>query len=577
VLYLAEVVQKKGFMGNKSELKLLAFQKGEQWSAAGSDDLLAAEEANNHKDGALVLVDVVGSGADRKIKRIQEGTRQIVQMLQSYSRQQEKSKSQEEEIQQWMESLTFQSQELNRRETELNRRETELEDRYAQLEQREQSAQNLDGKQQQVQESQAAMERFQQELQQRSQALERDRSQIEQERNSLEQQVAHLQQQLAQQQGQAALDPQQAAQLQQLVNQVATAGGDVSGFVPAVETCLQIVAVQESLLSDRWSQVEQERQSLSDLQGWVAQETQDLAQAWQQWHDRQAELDQARIAAQAGEWKRSQVAAIEQQLQGQVELRDRLGRLAEGELDLGDRVDVAALEAKPLPELQDLVNQLQRDLEKASRFVNDQEEELQLQHQTLDELNERIQQASEFDRLALENELADEREHYQTLNESLVGSRRNLQEREEFFRVHEMILCKRQGLSPKLADGAVDLSPAIAAVETQLAKLSEWKQQVATELASLEDGDVTQQLAALQQEQEALKTRDRELQAQRVHVGDLEGRLNITDHTVQPLQEQVTGLREHLESLVANLSSGGDSSERDHAVQQIQSILAALT
>ncbi|MEM9245133.1 MAG: hypothetical protein AAGA67_05265, partial [Cyanobacteria bacterium P01_F01_bin.153] len=87
MLYLAEVVQKRGLMGSKAELKLLACQKGDQWNAASNEPAIAVDDIGNHKDGSLVMVEVVGSGGDRRAQRIKEGARQLVTLLQSYSRQ----------------------------------------------------------------------------------------------------------------------------------------------------------------------------------------------------------------------------------------------------------------------------------------------------------------------------------------------------------------------------------------------------------------------------------------------------------------------------------------------------------
>ena len=105
------------------------------------------------------MVEVVGSGGDRRAQRIKEGARQLVTLLQSYSRQQEKSKSKEEEIQQWMESLTFQSQELNRR-------EMEMESRREELEQIQQESQNLERQRQEAGRLNQEIEHKNQELKQ---------------------------------------------------------------------------------------------------------------------------------------------------------------------------------------------------------------------------------------------------------------------------------------------------------------------------------------------------------------------------------------------------------------------------
>ena len=146
MLYLAEVQkQKTGFMGAaKAELKLLACQRADQsWNPVPGEEVISAslEEASKLSDGALVLADL--NPANRQVQRIQEAGRPLVGILQNFSRQLEKSKSQEEEIEQWKQSLTFQSQELNRR-------EMEMEARLEQLQQIEEDFERLEAQRQEI-------------------------------------------------------------------------------------------------------------------------------------------------------------------------------------------------------------------------------------------------------------------------------------------------------------------------------------------------------------------------------------------------------------------------------------------
>ena len=70
-------------------------------------------------------------------------------------------------------------------------------------------------------------------------------------------------------------------------------------------------------------------------------------------------------------------------------------------------------------------------MEKVARFVNDQEEELGWQCKAVEELEVKMAQASDFDRLTLEQELADEKEAKKMLDQTLVGQRRSLKERHQ--------------------------------------------------------------------------------------------------------------------------------------------------
>jgi hypothetical protein len=118
VLYLAEVQKKSGvFGGGKADLKLLACQRADSWSAVPNQEIVAAEEANSLNPGALVLVDLT---ANKQVQRLRQDTPgELLKILQSFSRQIDKYKKNSEEIEQWKESLIFQSEELQRREEEI--------------------------------------------------------------------------------------------------------------------------------------------------------------------------------------------------------------------------------------------------------------------------------------------------------------------------------------------------------------------------------------------------------------------------------------------------------------------------
>ena len=126
MLYLAEVQkQKGGLLGSSSKtgLKLLACQRKDQSWTTVSEETIGAEEASKLNDGVLVLVEINSS---HQVQRIQEAGHPLVNILQNFSRQLEKFKNKEQEIDQWKESLTFQAQEFNRREMEMETRLEEL-------------------------------------------------------------------------------------------------------------------------------------------------------------------------------------------------------------------------------------------------------------------------------------------------------------------------------------------------------------------------------------------------------------------------------------------------------------------
>jgi capsular exopolysaccharide synthesis family protein len=118
------------------------------------------------------------------------------------------------------------------------------------------------------------------------------------------------------------------------------------------------------------------------------------------------------------------------------------------DIQRSQRVDFSAtLEKMPLDELQKIVQKLKFDLDKAVRFVSEQERELASQRRRLASLEDKIDQASESEQLRLRLELVNEQEKKEMLEATLIGQRRNLQKREDIFNQHWQVLRSRQGTS----------------------------------------------------------------------------------------------------------------------------------
>jgi hypothetical protein len=113
------------------------------------------------------------------------------------------------------------------------------------------------------------------------------------------------------------------------------------------------------------------------------------------------------------------------------------------------------LEQLPLEQLQATVETLQKEWLKSSRLVREQEEELNLQSQTVRDMNEKLRSAgeyhrhaaSEYERLSLEVQLVDEEERKRLLDETLVGQRRKLLQQQEIVRHHLRVLEQRRSSS----------------------------------------------------------------------------------------------------------------------------------
>jgi hypothetical protein len=128
MLYLAEVKKKKeGLLGgSKTELKLLACQSSNKsWSPVVGEKKIGIDEAHHFGNGALVTVNFSKNWQIQG--KLESASHQLVKLLQDTAVIWEKFKNQQEEIEHWKQSLSYQLEELNRREEELERRLEQIE------------------------------------------------------------------------------------------------------------------------------------------------------------------------------------------------------------------------------------------------------------------------------------------------------------------------------------------------------------------------------------------------------------------------------------------------------------------
>jgi len=577
VLYLAEVQKQRsgfGLGGGKAELKLLACQRGEHnWSAVPGDDAIPVEEANKFNDGTLVLVEL---SASKQVQRIQEAARQLVSILQNFSRLQDKFKDKEEEIEQWKASLTFSSQELNRREMEMQAREE-------QLAQMEDELERLEAQRSEIENTRDEANRLREEV---------DRSRVEIE--TAWEQLRGEQQRVAQQQSQvpqgAVVDQQQTQRIQELMQKLGGAIASAQGVREQLNQSFGAVGAQQAILDQHWQQLEQKHSIAQQQQEEVDRQNQSLQNRWQEWYQSQDALAGARADLKGQQStlsaKQDQAQSVSLQVRAVEDLYQQLSRLASasGAAGTQQKVDVSSLEKMPVEELQGLVQHLQQDLEKVFRFVNDQEEELTLQRETIDELQGKIQAASEYDRMALENEMADEIESYQMLNETLVGQRLRLQEREDVLKQHQAVLWRRLGTAnaPKQG-GDMELGPIVAQLNTQRQQQSQELQRLENEIQQVREAisqmeaNVNRQNGEGEAKRYELKQFEQNLFNQKGAVAELWGRVKVYQEMLQPVQDNLNALRQKLEAVAGELDRVQErADEQDRVVSDLQQVLSDL-
>ncbi|MBW4564453.1 MAG: pilus motility taxis protein HmpF [Mojavia pulchra JT2-VF2] len=582
MLYLAEVQKQKGGLlttsllssSSKTELKLLACQRTDQnWSTV-SEEVVVAEEASKLNDGALVLVEL---NPNRQVQRIQEAGRPLVNILQNFSRQLEKFKLKEDEIDQWKQSLTFQAQEMNRR-------EMDMEARLEQLQQMEDDFQRLEAQKQEVETSREEMERLRQEIERNRQELEGAWEHLRGEQRRLEEYQADSQQ------GKV-LDEEQSRVLSELLDRLSSRVAPTEVVRENLHLAIELVERQQATLNQHWQQMEQQRTVATQKQQEVDSLSQTLCDRQDVWQQAQSSLEhqtadlKVNIAVLASKQEYAQL--LKEQLRNQEDLYKQIQSLAitSGNVVLSQPLDLKALENLSIEELQKLVQDLQEKFDIDSSFVHDQEQELKYKQQAIDELQQKIHQASDQDVINLEIELTEEQDLYQMLNQTLVGQRRNLLERQKLLKQHQCILLRRQGHSVANIeeDNKIDFGPLLLQSETQRQQQSQELQRLEREIEQMRTGIelaqsmIDNQSHDLQEKRQELKTMEENLQTLRTATAECWGQVNLYQEALQPIQDSLDGLRQKLQGMVDALAQVQETGDYQlQTISQMRHTLVSL-
>jgi len=574
VLYLAEVQkQKTGFMGAaKAELKLLACQRADQsWNPLPKEEFIPApsEEANSLNDGTLVLADL---NLQRQVQRLQEAGRPLVSILQNFSRQLEKFKSQEEEIAQWKQSLTYQSQELNSR-------QMEVEARLEELQQMEADFERLEAQRQEIEIAQEESQRLRDEVERHCRELEGAWEQLLGEQRRLQEQKM------------TGLEQEQTLQIQELLTRIEDGVPSAKALLLELDLSFEMVAKQQDLLNQQWQQLQEQRDSAHQQQQEVTSLTQALQNRHAEWQQAQSTLEQAKSDLQVQRsillTKQEQAQMLSMQLRQSEDLYQQIQRLIEESLDVevSQRVDVTAMEKIPLDQLQQLVQTSTNMLHKAERFVGEQEEELKFLQCTIAELQASLPHAVESSRQSLETELVEEQDRYRMLNETLVGQRENLRERQRALKQHQQVLWRRQGNSMEQGQQAQEnLKPILAQISTQKQQQSQELQELGRQIEQMRSSIQTA-LAAVESQSRSQEAQQQELQslgqnllALQTATAEKWGRINLYQEMLQPVQDCLDVLRQRLEAFKHNLAQvEAASHNQQQTIAQIRQTLAHAT
>ncbi|ELS04993.1 hypothetical protein Xen7305DRAFT_00047300 [Xenococcus sp. PCC 7305] len=560
--YLAEIQkQSKGFMGGfETKLKLLACQRNDRsWSVVPGNEFIENDDIGNLGDGALVIVNITNRQVQGKIET---AAKEMIVILQGFSRLLDKTKSQENEIEGWKESLTIQSEELSRR-------EIEMENRLEHLEQMEAESEKFEEQRQEIARARQEAEQIKTKFETKSQELEQAWEQLRGEQNLLTQKLRDSK----------LIDESQADEILTLLDSLKAETIPTESIQQKLQLAFKAIEEQQGFFAKYWQELSQNQQNIPKSQQECSQcesEFQQFQQDWEVCVSSTAQMtEKLQTAKKSLEIKQDLLNILASQEQAQTEIAesfDRMGIESSG-ANLGQQLDLKSLENTPLPELEEIVASLQKDLEKVAKFVSDQEEELSWQCKAVEELEQKINEASEFDRLSLEQELSEEKEAKKMLDKTLVGQRRSLKERHEILLQHSRILKRRQGIIDLDSElPTIDLEPIKRLVQNSKVKLQEKQQQINEEIHQIQL-EIEQLEVKIQQQQtntdnlrqEVMQKQDAWQQA-KVRFSQIQTKIDFYQKTLQPLQDTLNNLRQDLEELETSVVGDNQTEQSQNKV-----------
>lgn len=576
MLYLAEVQKQRGGLlsgAGKSELKLIACQRSDQSWTNVSDEMITADEASKLNDGALVLVELSPS---RQVQRIQEAGRPLVNILQNFSRQVEKLKVKEDEIDQWKQSLMIQVQELNRR-------EMEMESRWEQLQQLEEDFKRLDHKKHEVDTSQEEIKNLKAELARNKQELEGAWEHLRGEQRRLEEAKAGLQHG-------GVLDKAQSQRLKELLSRLSNNRISMGVLKESIQVAMKKVEKQQSHLTPHWQQLDMKRETAN-------QQEQEINELRRILSDRQSQLEvlesslegktiQFSVKKALVNSKQDLCNFLRGQIANQNNLRDKLNTYAanlehdEDEDNAVEKVDVELLRHLPLEELQRLVQEYQEKLDRDSVFVQEQEAELKYKQETIEELKKKVELAFGEELVNLEAELKDEQDLYQMLNKSVGGQRRSLGQRRKILKHHQTILRQRQGDGKETMTFYYDLDSIIFQVENERQQISEELGKFEVEIEQML-AEVTTVQGVIDSESQVVESKREEIKSLQEKISDMTkanlecwGRINLYQEFLQPIQDDLDAVLGELHNVYESLNQCQEIA--DHQFENITEMSQAM-
>ena len=571
MLYLAEIQkQTKGFMGGvETKIKLIACQRNDQSWSVVNNEFVTTDRAGDFGVGTLVALDL---GVNRQIQgQIESASQKIIGVLKNFSRLLEKTKNQEQEIEQWKESLTIQSEELSRQ-------KIEMETRFEQVEQMEEEFRQFEQQKEEIASAKAEAEQIKADFEAKSSELEGAWEQLRGQQQNLEEQLKESR----------VLDESQANKIQEQLTVLTNVTDSGTSLKSKLDSTANTLNSQQELLQPHWQNLDRYLENIHVRRQELEHKTAELEDKKQQVESLVNAISQTKqelgIEQKSLEAKQELSSFLQLQSSEQKSLLEMLSG-SQSDFAGVPKVDLQELENMPLPNLETIVENLKQDLEKVARFVNDQEEELGWQCKAVEELEAKIAGVGEFERFTLEQELADEREAKKMLDQTLVGQRRSLKERHQVLLQHSRVLKRRQGVIDFDFDSEIpdiDLSSIKKGLEEQHEKLQQQQEELALEITQIEQS-IQHQTTKLEQQIAQKSELETEINRQQddwhqinLNVIRIQSQIDFYQEQLQPLQDTLDSIRNQIEEM-NRLMAVYHEKNPHNAVEEIKQIIDELT
>ena len=556
--YLAELqISKAAFgLGGNSSIRLLARNTGENvWQPITNEQTLPIDSAmaKDFKDGQLVIAEVTGSN---QAQSIQDASKKIVNILQAFSRSQDKYKSAEEEVEQWKQSLNFQSQELHRREQELEQKELELEH----LNDRKQEIEELESK------------------------FSKERSEIEELRKNIESERGRFEAKAA------ALTVDQAEHIKTLISQLSTGFTNPDSLRDRIHSAIDLLNQRQEILTGFWQSLDRIKNEAEKQKSSLSKSTEELNARKTHWQQTQIALAdaQAELKAQRGILKlqENNMAMSRVQLDAQIDLYQQTFKAIEefggpGCMDVLSPEEESRLQSMSIEELESTIKALQADFDRLANYVSAQEDELAGLEGEIADLQSQVETADQFERIELESNKDFAEEQYKVLEESVMGSRGGMQQRLSVLNKQKAILDRRKGIAVNL-NPVQNLLPLLSQIEAQKNRQEQELRKMESQIETVRNYTQQQQdvLAKQthehQQQEQSIRAAEAQQQDQVRVVAELLGQISAREQLLRPVQDIVDTLRPQLEAAIQDLGVMSNGNSSAQILTDLQSVIQSL-